>query len=280
MNKFSFSQRMGHKPKTRDIQTKSMDEDLRNRLWNTSKFHIWDEIEDYEQRNRTKVIPQITDLIWHDFFKRSVESKPNYPIIEIRNKFLSSFEWNEVYDFLELLFQIDFHFLDHESFGNALNIVLQEEFSAYRVNNGIFVPITNPIELEEIEEVSIMIANFPQYHSVGVHMTSSIEKLSNKQNPDYRNSIKESISAVEALCRELTSENTLGKALSRLESKGVHINGEFKKGLEKLYGYTNSKDSGIRHAIIGNHIEPGFEEAKFMLVSCSAFINYLIGISS
>jgi hypothetical protein len=42
----------------------------------------------------------------------------------------------------------------------------------------------------------------------------------------------------------------------------------------KLYGYT-SDDSGIRHAIL-DQPTVGFDEAKFMIVSCSAFVNYLI----
>jgi len=42
----------------------------------------------------------------------------------------------------------------------------------------------------------------------------------------------------------------------------------------KLYGYTSDED-GIRHAIL-NDPELGFAEAKFMVVSCSAFVNYLI----
>jgi hypothetical protein len=41
-----------------------------------------------------------------------------------------------------------------------------------------------------------------------------------------------------------------------------------------MYGYT-SDAQGIRHALMD---EPNlsFEDAKFMLVSCSAFVNYLI----
>jgi len=41
-----------------------------------------------------------------------------------------------------------------------------------------------------------------------------------------------------------------------------------------IYGYT-SDEGGIRHAMLEEKIID-FEDAKFMLVSCSAFINYLI----
>ena len=46
---------------------------------------------------------------------------------------------------------------------------------------------------------------------------------------------------------------------------------------EKLYAYTNQPTTGIRHALMdssGTYV-PKAEEALFMLVSCSAFINYL-----
>jgi hypothetical protein len=45
------------------------------------------------------------------------------------------------------------------------------------------------------------------------------------------------------------------------------------EGLSKLYGWTSDAE-GIRHALMD---EPSlsFAEAKYMLVSCSAFVNYL-----
>jgi hypothetical protein len=69
------------------------------------------------------------------------------------------------------------------------------------------------------------------------------------------------------------SENTLGKALNKLD-KHQKISNTLKSGFEKLYAYTNDKN-GIRHALMD---EPSvdFEDAKFFLISCSAFTNYLI----
>ena len=110
---------------------------------------------------------------------------------------------------------------------------------------------------------------------VRVHLEKSLELLSDRKSPDYRNSIKESISAVEAICRLITKDKkaTLGQALKEVETK-VGLHGALKNAFSNLYGYTSSAD-GIRHALLD---EPklSFEDAKFMLVSCSAFINYLI----
>jgi len=54
---------------------------------------------------------------------------------------------------------------------------------------------------------------------------------------------------------------------------GLH--GALKSALLSLYGYT-SDENGIRHAMLD---EPDLEfaEAKFMLVACSAFANYIVG---
>ena len=102
-----------------------------------------------------------------------------------------------------------------------------------------------------------------------------MDKLSDRKEPDYRNSIKESISAVESIA-QLVSKSpgaTLGDALKVID-KHVDIHPALKKGFLAIYGYTSDSD-GIRHALL-DAPTCGFEDAKYMLVSCSAFVNYLI----
>jgi hypothetical protein len=86
----------------------------------------------------------------------------------------------------------------------------------------------------------------------------------------YRNSIKESISAVEAMCKLAAHDDkaTLGQVLPKM---GLHP--ALRDGFNKLYGYTNDAD-GIRHALLEESTLT-FDDAKFMLVACAAFINYL-----
>jgi hypothetical protein len=62
-------------------------------------------------------------------------------------------------------------------------------------------------------------------------------------------------------------------ALAAIEKKTT-LHPSLKEAFQKLYGYT-SDAQGIRHALMD---EPNLdiEDAKFMLVSCSAFVNYLI----
>ena len=96
--------------------------------------------------------------------------------------------------------------------------------------------------------------------------------------PIIRNSIKESISAVESICKMITNDSadTLGKALNKIEKDGgIKIHPSMNAAFRKLYGYT-SDSGGIRHALTDEKTPPDFEDAMFMLVSCSAFVNYVV----
>lgn len=65
----------------------------------------------------------------------------------------------------------------------------------------------------------------------------------------------------------------MGQALKEVKTK-VGLHRALEEAFSHLYGYTSSAD-GIRHSLMDEH-KLSFEDAKFMLVSCSAFINYLI----
>ncbi|MCR5645805.1 MAG: hypothetical protein K6F96_05395 [Bacteroidales bacterium] len=156
-----------------------------------------------------------------------------------------------------------------DTFVMMLNSTFKRLDYAYRVVNNQIVEITDQEEIAAIEET------VRQDSSIKTHLSEALNLMSNRQTPDYRNSIKESISAVEALCREITDENTLGDALKALEKKGVKIPTFLKSGFEKLYLFTNDKRTGIRHSLMEDTESPSFDEAKFMLVACSAFVNYV-----
>lgn len=159
-----------------------------------------------------------------------------------------------------------------QSFVKLLNHEFERLNFAYRVVNTEIVEITSKEELEAVES---SMRDSPT--NIRTHLNNALELYAQRPVGDYRNSIKESISAVEAYCREITGENTLGKALDKLKVKGLVIPPVLKSAFEKLYAYTNQPDTGIRHALMDDEgtYTPASEEALFMLVSCSSFINYL-----
>lgn len=156
-----------------------------------------------------------------------------------------------------------------QAFIDLLNSTFKRLNLSYRVINDQIVEITDKEEVISIENALKVSDN------VRVHISGALQHLSSRPAPDYRNSIKESISAVEVVCREITGENTLGDAFKKLERKGIALPRMLQVSFEKLYAYTNDKSTGIRHALLEDQENPGFEEAKFMLVACCAFVNYI-----
>lgn len=161
--------------------------------------------------------------------------------------------------------QIEFN--EHE----FLNAVFEQECVGYRFVGQKIVKITDPTEISEIEAATTCI-----FEGCRTHITNAVSFLADRDKKDYKNCIKESISAVESICKVVTQNEhaTLGDALKELERKRG-LKGPLKSAFEKLYNYTNDK-GGIRHADGLFTSEVTFEEAKFMIVSCSAFVNYLI----
>lgn len=184
--------------------------------------------------------------------------------------------WYELFSLLEctwyfLRYNLAFEYANY--LYSETNRIFERENYAYRMNHdtGDIIEVTSEVEIDSINE-----ALRNPVDSVRTHIETAIKHLSASQKaPDYRNSVKESISAVEACCRNITGETTLDKAIARLEAKGVVINSEMKKGFAKLYYYTNDEATGIRHALMDDGNVPTSDEAIYMLVVCSAFVNYL-----
>ncbi|MBO7468993.1 MAG: hypothetical protein J6T81_02570 [Bacteroidales bacterium] len=153
---------------------------------------------------------------------------------------------------------------------------LNKEFArlnyAYRIVDHFIVEITSDEDIKAVEK-----AIDTSDDNVRTHLTNALELMAQRPKGIYKDSIKESISAVEKWCRKYTGESTLGKALNKLKGKNDVIHPKLRTALEHLYIYTNQEDTGIRHALMvedGNYT-PSMDEAVFMIVTCSAFINYL-----
>ena len=221
--------------------------------------------------------------LWIHFVNRRLsefEQNGHYYLIFNELLLTGQLSWNRILDMIEYVCKWvslnvpNYNYL--EGILNDFEANINNEFDrldyGYRIVNHCIMDITAEAEIEAINE-----AVNNSKDNVSTHIQSAIENYSARPNPDIRNSIKESISAVEATCRELTGENTLGNALKRLEDNGVVIHKMLKDEFVKFYAYTNDPNSGIRHALMDNDgtYVPSKDEAYYMLVSCSTFINYL-----
>jgi hypothetical protein len=215
-----------------------------------------------------------TDL-WHEYFKKPVDqisTSCHQAVHSIRSYFFAA-KWNEVYDILEFIVNHEPPDRQRKSLIADSNSNLEAELSGYRFVSGKIVPITTEQEMSAVERALVeTVSLFPNSRK---HLHQAITLLAQRPNPDYRNTIKESISAVEALCAAITGnpKATLGQALKAIDPQ-AELHGALLSAFDKLYGYTSDAD-GIRHALM-EETALEQEDAVFMLVACSAFISYVI----
>ncbi len=276
-----FSQRKGIKPVKSIMQVDGMDDDLRNGLWNALTVYYWNRVEYHlvagyslsAEVNRDVAV--LVRLLWHSYFKKPIDTLDVDWIVTRRviREYFFNCPWYEVYDFIEFVANNYPDASVNSEFMDFCNSVLERELSAYRFVGGKIAQMTSEEEVAEIEK-ALEISG--PYKAVKTHLKRALDLLADRKSPDYRNSIKESISAVESICNLITKDKkaTLGQALKKIEERGISLHPALESAFSNLYGYTSDAE-GIRHALLD---EPNlsFEDAKFMLVSCSAFVNYLI----
>jgi hypothetical protein len=277
----SFSQRKGLKPVKSIIQMDSMDDDLRVALWNALEMHYWSNAhQGYNftgtEKNRTLFV--MCRILWDEFFKLAtdeISGEWGHNHRFLRNAFFR-LAWNEVYDFTELAASSYPSARVNAEFIEQCNRVLEREMSGYRFVGTRLADITSKEEIAEIEQA----LKLPKaLKLVSLHIDSALALLTDRESPDYRNSIKESISAVEAICKIVASDHKadFGPAMKAIKIK-LDLHPALEGAFSRLYGYTSDAE-GIRHALMD---EPNLssEDARFMLVACSAFVNYLVSKAS
>lgn len=257
-------------PIKKELQLDFMDGDLRVAIWNVITRNYIPYIHSVSHPSRLKAISDLWDL----YFKLAIDQIPDYgaDIHQFLKDKYYVMNYNQVYDFVEFIGAHPAANMNSDEYAEDLNRAFEREYCGYRMFNGLVTKITSDSEIKSIEES----ANTP-FSSVNEHMKMAHTHLSNRKEPDYRNSIKESISAVEAICQEITRNKnvTLGDALKIIrDERKIELPPSMREACNKLYGYTSSED-GIRHAL-SDESKVEFDEAKFMLVSCSAFVNYLV----
>jgi hypothetical protein len=265
-----FSKRHGYKEVREQVQVESLDSKTRDRLWNVLHERVVDLTKTYEGIFPSTGFGEFSRAVWteHLYQRRDEYPSDTSSIVGIQKEIVTGGRWFEVMDFLEFTSQ----YFSSEELDEKLNGVLEEEKSAYRIVEGEVVPITDEVELESIEEG---LERTRKYEGVREHLETALAHFSDEDDPDYRNSVKESISAVESMAQIVVGDKsaTLGKALTIMEQKG-ELNGALKSSFSSLYGYASDQE-GIRHAL-SEQSDVSFAFAKFMLVNCTAFVNYLI----
>ncbi len=264
-----FSERMGLVEVV--AQTEGMDDALRNSLWNFARSIML--------RAATElVLYHQTQALAARVLRLPVDNVSYvYPLGWLKNEFLKA-KWPTVYELLEYIVaeapEISGGRVTTEEAVRDANEVLQREHSGFRFIAGELTRIMSTVEGTAVEE-AIANARRVGLHGPHQHIAQALALFGKRPQPDFRNAIKEAISAIESAVKliEGVKSGGLERALDALARK-AEIHGAFKAGLASLYGFT-SDASGIRHPLLeaSNLSE---EDARFMIVTCSAAVNWII----
>lgn len=263
-----FSQRNGYSNNI--IKLESVSETLKRKIYAAfykEEYYIYDLMD----QATTGIEDMMVEMgITYRYPENRIYKEKNAEKLE--NAIVNSSEWYTIFDFIERYLDIC---EDNKKIRmqEEFNRILESENSAYRIIDKKVIPITNKSEIETVEEAMNV-----DFDSVRIHIEKALGLFADRKKPDYENSIKESISAVESMCCIITGtagkNATLGNTLKKLKDNGIHIHQAMEKAFLSLYGYTSDED-GIRHGGVDFANAPS-EDAKYMLISCSAFINYLV----
>ena len=291
-----FSDRYGYTKASDAFQIESIDDNLKTRLWNAF-FEIFQSAIDnsriitgtHRAVDLETDIHQITYLyplfksLWCDYFKQPIDKMPRTlkDYAEwIKYLVWAKVEWYDIYNLLEFVAQ---HMgsdakKTKERFVAECNRVLEAERSAYRFVGDIISRITADEEIAAIEAAT---QHTGPLTPVSTQLHTALALLSDKQDPKYADSIKNSVGAVETVCKLIAQspKGTLGQVLNLLaQNHPTLMHTSLNEGFKKLYHWTNDAQ-GIRHGLMDDQ-NLDYDDAKYMLVSCSAFVNYLIAKAS
>jgi len=174
-----------------------------------------------------------------------------------------------IYDLVEFVYASPYSCSIRESLQKGVNEDFQRDFASVKMIDGLVTPISDEEQSHAVEA-----AMQGPLEDVNSQVRTALALLADRENPKYRDSVKNSVSAVESLCKHIVGDSKapLGDALNKLETVGVPIHSALKEAFRKLYGYASDI---ARHGLMGSD-NLDVEDARHMLVTCLAFINYLV----
>ena len=281
-----FSERIGVSKNSKTIQIDGMSDELKNSIWNLL-FNLYNRYDNRSENYWVRVANYIAE-----FFRKVPKDNLSHLDYDCRNwvkDYFYRLNWCEVYDLTEFL--VHNHSIMTKTYFSGLGVyhnhdvtqleliselngLLERELSGYRFVSGFLTPISDKVEVEEIE-AAVNQARGRGLLGTHEHIRTALQLLGKKPTPDYRNAIKEAISAIESIVKQISGKGSPGlEGVLKQLSEHIGIHKALQSGFIKLYGYSSDED-GIRHPIL-DQPNVGFDEAKFMIVACSAFVNFLI----
>jgi hypothetical protein len=193
-----------------------MSDELRNSLWNMI-YQLYKPKSDLPKYWR-----RVAVYVALHFRKVPVDDVPygDDECLRWMKRYFFDLDWNEVYDLIEFIVEnhvkmtrkkhsydygYTYHPIKREQIERSINLILQNELSGYRFIAGVLSPIIDEVEIKAIEE-PVEKSSQLGLEWAREHIHTCLDCLSKKPEPDYMNAIKEAISAVESLLKNIRGE--------------------------------------------------------------------------
>ncbi|TFC87456.1 AbiJ-NTD4 domain-containing protein [Cryobacterium sp. TMT4-31] len=270
----SFSEANGYSEPRTIAQVDGLDIVTRIAVWNAIYPAIRkSEFGYHNQENNSMIFDKTPEVVWTDFFGKMVDEVPSGDVVWSMSKQVMLEEpLNRVFDLLEVVIPALVFDLPEQS-TDRVNDVFIRHLVGYRVVRRRVIRIDFGVESDSVV-AALSASSLPGLEGVFKHIENSIVLLSERNAPDYPNTVKEAMSGVEAMCEFLTGKNQLGKALKDFSNTGLAISGVQIEAWNKMYGWA-SNENGVRH---GSFRIPNVDHAiaKYLVITGAAFVSLLI----
>lgn len=268
-SKLSFKYREGYADLPPLPEKEILPQALKNLIWkffNEKYIHSYydcrenyrDFFSDYFMNDDNISHESITGQFVFELTKAMINNSPFYMTMDFIERFLRWPEFHQHKDFFSKLFS-----KHHPSW----KILFEGKITQFHYALNDQEPLTIQSAYEDLKA-----------NNFGGGLTHLVQAVKFFNESQWNDSIRESITAVESVCKNINGKvedkDTLTKALISLRNKGIYIHEKLYNGIVNLYGYSND-EKGIRHALIKADHQCDAADAQFMLGACSAFISYL-----
>lgn len=243
----TFAQREGKAPSPQSLRLEELSSNFRRRMWKTVEESISDSY--YDGMHALKFLPGFWKRISFSYYFEILEiphdevyrNNPKDFRDDMREIILNG-EYHEVLTVLE-------HMIRRPDIPKKLSASIKDifQFAPYYIDDSqqpfCIIPTLTP---ETKEATQHAFDNIEKAGMAGAkeHLLKSSRMINEGAFPD---AIRESIHAVEAVARNVTSKRDLSSALNSLHKAGKIKHPALISGIKSLYGYA-SDVPGVRHS--------------------------------
>jgi hypothetical protein len=265
-----FGERVGAVTKLA-LAPNSVPPELRNAVWNLIYSFFAEDMRGVAQVSSPNLLAQIarTKSWLVDSYVGLAQERATKVL---KDWLLNRAEWHEIYDFLEQLPRwLNWPESTIDTWATTVSSLLERARSPYRFSGGVLVKLTDDAEVAETSQAA---AHVGPYAVAADHMAKALGHFGARPNPDYENAVKEAASAVESALKVATGKSDMSSATRQFATDN-NVHPALMESANKLYGYASNRER-VRHGGTGDGSPVDFEEAKLVIVSAAALLNFIV----